>query len=361
MNNLKALTKKQLFLPIFSMILVMLVNVLFDIADGNNAFDFFSVSMKGGVLYGRIVDILNRGSEVAILALGMTLVVSCSAGTDISVGSVMSLAGGVCCVIIAGFGVTSVSTAAELAHPIWMGIACGIGAAILAGVFNGFLVAYMKIQPMVATLILWSAARALALLICNNMIVSVAILIAVLTVFHIPYEAYYKGGSLINMFLGPATACMAVTIYAKFDLLKKNWLPVLAGCLAGTLTTIVSVLVMSRLFGLDSAMTASLLPKSVTTPIATAISESHGGIVSITVAAVIFTGILGNLAAPFMIKLFRVKDPLAAGLGIGACSHAMGTAKALEIGDTEGAMSGLAIGACGIITAILALGFDFFL
>ena len=173
MNNLKALTKKQLFLPIFSMILVMLVNVLFDIADGNNAFDFFSVSMKGGVLYGRIVDILNRGSEVAILALGMTLVVSCSAGTDISVGSVMSLAGGVCCVIIAGFGVTSVSTAAELAHPIWMGIACGIGAAILAGIFNGFLVAYMKIQPMVATLILWSAARALALLICNNMIVYV--------------------------------------------------------------------------------------------------------------------------------------------------------------------------------------------
>lgn len=203
------------------------------------------------------------------------------------------------------------------------------------------------------------AQKKTGLVICNNMIVSVAILIAVLTVFHIPYEAYYKGGSLINMFLGPATACMAVTIYAKFDLLKKNWLPVLAGCLAGTLTTIVSVLVMSRLFGLDSAMTASLLPKSVTTPIATAISESHGGIVSITVAAVIFTGILGNLAAPFMIKLFRVKDPLAAGLGIGACSHAMGTAKALEIGDTEGAMSGLAIGVCGIITAVLALFFDF--
>ena len=94
MNNLKALTKKQLFLPIFSMILVMLVNVLFDIADGNNAFDFFSVSMKGGVLYGRIVDILNRGSEVAILALGMTLVVSCSAGTGsvlLPSGSMMSV------------------------------------------------------------------------------------------------------------------------------------------------------------------------------------------------------------------------------------------------------------------------------
>ena len=173
MNKIQRLTKKQLFLPVFSMILVMLINVLFDIKDGKPALDFFSISITNGTFYGRIVDILNRGSEIAILALGMTLVVSCSAGTDISVGSVMRLAGGVCCVMIAGFGVTSVSTAAELAHPIWMGILCGIIAAILAGAFNGFLVAYMKIQPMVATLILWSAARALALLICNNMIVYV--------------------------------------------------------------------------------------------------------------------------------------------------------------------------------------------
>lgn len=196
------------------------------------------------------------------------------------------------------------------------------------------------------------------LVICNSMIVTVAMLIAVLTVFHIPFDDYYKGGSMINMFLGPATACMAVTIYAKLDLLKKNWLPVLAGCLAGTLTAIGSILLMNRLFGLDSAMIASLLPKSVTTPIATAVSEGHGGIVPITVAAVIVTGILGNLAAPFMVKLFRVKDPMAAGLGIGTCSHALGTAKALEMGETEGAMSGLAIGVCGILTALLALGFD---
>lgn len=199
------------------------------------------------------------------------------------------------------------------------------------------------------------------LVICNSIIIAVALLIAVLSVFHIPYEAYYQGGGIINMLLGPATACMAVTVYAKLDLLKKNWLPVLLGCLAGTVTSIGSILVMCRLFGLDAAMTASLLPKSVTTPIATAVSEGHGGIVSITVAAVIFTGILGNLAAPFLVKLFRVRDPLAAGLGIGACSHAIGTAKALELGETEGAMSGLAIGVCGIITALLALGFDWLL
>ena len=199
------------------------------------------------------------------------------------------------------------------------------------------------------------------LVICNSMLITVALIIAVLTVFRIPYEDYYQGGSLINMFLGPATACMAVTIYAKIDLLKKNWLPVLAGCLAGTVTSIGSILVLSRLFGLDKAMTVSLLPKSVTTPIATAVSEGHGGIVPITVAAVIVTGILGNLTAPFMVKLFRVKDPMAAGLGIGTCSHALGTAKALEMGETEGAMSGLAIGICGILTALLALGFDFVL
>lgn len=197
------------------------------------------------------------------------------------------------------------------------------------------------------------------LVICNSMIITVALLIAVLLVFHIPYENYYQGGSLINIFLGPATACMAVTVYAKIDLLKKNWLPVLAGCLAGTLTAIGSILLMSRLFGLDKAITVSLLPKSVTTPIATAVSEGHGGIVPITVAAVIVTGILGNLASPLLIKIFRVKDPMAAGLGIGTCSHALGTAKALELGETEGAMSGLAIGISGIFTALLALGFEF--
>lgn len=193
---------------------------------------------------------------------------------------------------------------------------------------------------------------------CNGLIIAVLLLVGVLVALDIPYEDYYQGGSVINMFMGPATACMAVTVYAKIDLLRKNWLPVLAGCLAGVAASVGSVLAMCRLFGLDAAMTASLLPKSVTTPIATAVSESHGGIVSITVAAVIFTGILGNLAAPYLIRLFRVKDPLAVGLGIGACSHAMGTAKALELGDTEGAMSGLAIGMCGILTALAALFFD---
>ena len=197
------------------------------------------------------------------------------------------------------------------------------------------------------------------LVICNNMLITVGLIIILLKVLHISYDAYYAGGSIINMLLGPATTCMAVSIYAKKDLLKQYWAPVLAGCLAGAVASIGSVLVLCRLFDLDRAILMSLLPKSVTTPIATAVAESHGGIVPITVAAVIVTGMLGNILAPILIKLFRVKDPMAAGLGIGACSHAMGTAKAIEIGETEGAMGGLAIGVCGIITAVLALFFDF--
>lgn len=192
------------------------------------------------------------------------------------------------------------------------------------------------------------------LAICNGM------LLAVLLVFHIPYESYYQGGALINLFLGPATACMAVTIYSQRRLLAKHWLPVLVGCTVGVVTAMGSILLLCRLFGLDRAMAMSLLPKSVTMPIATVVSQGHGGTMAITVAAVVVTGMLGNLCAPLLVKLFRVKDPMAVGLGIGACSHAMGTAKALELGETEGAMSGLAIGLCGILTTVLALFAGFF-
>ena len=196
------------------------------------------------------------------------------------------------------------------------------------------------------------------LAICNSLLLTTVMLIAVLTVFGIPYESYNAGGRLVDMMLGPATACMAVSIYRKWDLLKKNVLPILAGCFAGSVTGVVSVFLLCRLFGLDDTLTVTLLPKAVTTPIATALTAPYGGIVSITAVAVIFTGILGNLSAPFLIRLFRVEDdPLAAGLAIGACSHGIGTARALELGETEGAMSGLAIGICGLMTAVLSLGF----
>ena len=210
------------------------------------------------------------------------------------------------------------------------------------------------------TLAYWLGCRIqkkTGLVICNGLVLAVGMIVAVLVVFDIPYDAYNAGGSLINLFLGPATVCLAVTIYSQIDLLKRHLLPILAGCAAGTLAAVLSIWGMCRLFGLDRALTVSLMPKSVTTPIATAISEGQGGIVSLTVAAVIYTGILGNLCAPAMIRLFRVRDPMAAGLAIGACSHAMGTARALELGETEGAMSGLAIGLCGIFTTAAALFF----
>ncbi len=165
----------SLFLPVMSLLLVMAVNIIHDVAIGANPLSFFMITLRqttgnGTILYGRIIDILNRGSEVAILALGMTLVVSSSAGTDISVGSVMSLCASFCCMLLAGYGVSSTST---LAVPLAVGVLGGIGIGVICGMFNGTLVAYFHIQPMVATLILFSAARAIGLLLCNDLIVYV--------------------------------------------------------------------------------------------------------------------------------------------------------------------------------------------
>ncbi len=189
----------------------------------------------------------------------------------------------------------------------------------------------------------------------NPLLVAIALVCAVLLVLGIPYESYDQGGSVINLLLLPATACLAVPIYQKRALLRAHWLPILVGCLCGSVASLCSVFVLCRLFGLDAQMTASLLPKSVTTPIAVSVSEQAGGVVPVTVVAVIFTGILGSIFAPALIRLFRVRDDMEAGLSIGACSHAMGTSKALELGQTQGAMSGLAIGMCGLMTVILSL------
>ena len=190
---------------------------------------------------------------------------------------------------------------------------------------------------------------------CNPLLIAILIIVIILLVFDIPYDSYNEGGAVINMFLAPATACLAVSIYTKLQLLKENAIPILVGCTAGSLSSMGSVYGLCKLFGLDEVMTASLLPKSITTPIAVEVCQTHGGIVPVTVIAVIFTGILGSILAPYLIKLFRVKNPITAGLAIGACSHAVGTSKAIELGETEGAMSGLAIGVCGILTVIISM------
>ena len=167
---MKKLTQQQLFLPIFCMILVLCVNMIYDVSQGRDFYEFFKIGIQNELLSGRLVNILNRGSEVAILAIGMTLVVSSSAGTDISVGSVMALSAGVCCTLLAG---AAAPQATELAVPLIVGVLAALVVGCVCGAFNGALVAYLNIQPMVATLILWTAARAIGLLVCNNLIVYV--------------------------------------------------------------------------------------------------------------------------------------------------------------------------------------------
>lgn len=190
---------------------------------------------------------------------------------------------------------------------------------------------------------------------CNPLLIAIVLVVGVLLIFRIPYEAYNAGGEIISLFLAPATACLAVGIYAKLAVLKQYWLPILVGAVAGSASSMLSVYALCRLLGLDEQLTVSLLPKSVTTPIAVGIVESAGGLTPITVVAVIVTGILGAILAPTMIRLFRISDSVAAGLAIGACSHAVGTSKAVELGEVEGAMSGLAIGVCGVVTVVLSL------
>ena len=212
MSSIKKLTQKRLFLPIFSMILVMLINVVYDIATGSAPLGFFMISIKNGVLYGRLIDILNRGSEIAILAIGMTLVVSASGGTDISVGSVMSLYAGVCCMILAGYGNVNVQ---QYAHPLLVGIGAGLLVTLICGMFNGFLVAYMNIQPMVATLILWSAGRAVGLLLCNSQIVYVRV------------PSFQKLGGYCGIIPTPiivAAVCVAIAVvmFAQISNIKAS-------------------------------------------------------------------------------------------------------------------------------------------
>lgn len=206
MSKWKKIVSMPLFLPIFCMLLVMATNIVYDAASGNFALNFFTIEIRNGVLYGRLIDILNQGSAIAILAVGMTLVVSSSAGTDISVGSVMSLSASMCCMLLAGYGVAS---AVELQVPLIVGFLAGILVGCICGVFNGFLVAYLNIQPMVATLILYSAARAIGLLLCNNLIV------------YIREPSYKILGGYVGFLPTPilvAAICVAVTML----LLKKT-------------------------------------------------------------------------------------------------------------------------------------------
>lgn len=192
-------------------------------------------------------------------------------------------------------------------------------------------------------------------LLANPLLLAAAMSIALLVLLDIPYEAFALGGDFIHMMLGPVTALLSLGIYNQRTILKRHFVPVLVGCTAGSATSIGSVLLVCRLLGVDKAVTAAIMPKSCTTPIALSIAQSRGGLAAIAACCVIITGITGVLGAPYFAKWFGITDPVAQGLATGACSHALGTAKAREMGEVQGAMSSIAIGVCGLISVILSL------
>lgn len=191
----------------------------------------------------------------------------------------------------------------------------------------------------------------------NPLLISYVIIIPLLILLNIPLEWYKRGGDIINMFLSPATAVLAITVYRQRKLLKDHILSVIVGSIAGSLTSLLVVYALCRLLLMPDEITVSMLPKSITTPMAIAVSESLGGIEAVTVLAVIITGISGNILGPILIKVFRIKNEIAQGMSMGAASHAVGTSKAIELGEVQGALSSIALVMSGIITVILSLIF----
>lgn len=190
--------------------------------------------------------------------------------------------------------------------------------------------------------------------ILNPLLVAVAIVIAIIKVLNLDYENYRTYSKYLSDLLTPATVCLAIPLYQKLELLKKNFLAIFLGIFSGVLASMGSVLALSWMFRLDHAYYVSLLPKSITTAIGMGVSTELGGISTVTVAVIIITGIWGNLVGVAVCRIFRIAEPIAKGLAFGNSAHAIGTTKAMELGEVEGAMSSLAIVIAGLITVISA-------
>ena len=188
----------------------------------------------------------------------------------------------------------------------------------------------------------------------NPLLVSIVITILVLLVGKIDYEVYNESAKYLSYLLTPATVCLAIPLYEQWSLLKKNYKAVLCGLLVGAVTSMATVFALSKICGLSHEEYVTLLPKSITTAIGMGVSEELGGYVTITVAVIILTGVLGNMLGELICKVFHITEPISKGIAYGASAHAIGTAKAMELGEVEGAMSGLAIAVSGILTVILA-------
>ena len=179
------------------------------------------------------------------------------------------------------------------------------------------------------------------------------VIISFLLIFNIPVEKYELGGSMIDFFLAPVTIVLAVPLYKQLDLIKKNFIAVFLGILSGIVTCFISIFIFRYLFQLNDTLFISLLPKSITTPMALAVSEPNGGIKAITAISVVITGIGGAAIGPSLYRLLHFKNRVAKGIGLGSSAHALGTTRALEMGEVEGAFSGASICLTGVLTVLL--------
>ena len=194
----------------------------------------------------------------------------------------------------------------------------------------------------------------------NPLLIAIAVTMVILFALNVDYDTYNTGAKYLSWLLTPSTVCLAIPLYEQISLLKKNFAAVAAGIVAGVLASLLSIFIMAKLFGLGHTEYVTLLPKSITTAIGMGVSEELGGYVTITVAVIVITGVLGNIFAE-LIKVGKVKHPVAKGIAIGSASHAIGTAKAMEMGEIEGAMSSLSIAVAGILTVFGATLFSNFM
>ncbi|MGL5329947.1 MAG: LrgB family protein [Peptostreptococcaceae bacterium] len=187
----------------------------------------------------------------------------------------------------------------------------------------------------------------------NPLLISIIGIIVFMKVIKIPYENYKIGADTINFFLGPVTIILAVPLYKQFELFKKHMLEILIGIGCGVCISFISIKLIGFLTNADLEIINSLIPKSITTPMGVSLSKTIDGIEAVTVVSIILTGITGAIFAPTVFKLGKIKHPVSKGIALGTSAHALGTTKALEMGEIEGAMSGLSIGISGIITVII--------
>ena len=192
------------------------------------------------------------------------------------------------------------------------------------------------------------------LAVLNPLMISIIFVVGVVLLFKLDYPSYKKQAEILNYLLTPATIALAIPLYQQLSLLRKNLLAVICGIISGVFASMSSVLAMSVLFSLSHEDFVTLLPKSITTAIGMGVSEELGGIQTITVAVIIVTGVLGNVIAEGVCKPFRITEPISRGLALGTAAHAIGTAKALEMGEIEGAMSSLSIAVAGLLTVVFA-------